>query len=254
MYIIDSKQISNLVSKGNEGEYGCFTEYLNARLHKIWDYSKHYNIPTFSNLYTEIGLEDEKRAKFIDGNKCLLKEGDHIFFPSYGSTTATISLAKHFTSGPSRDFKGCMVFKIKTLKSKTKAVLLQRFCIFKDESEYLFPPDSKFKVISPCKTEINLENKKLRKEPLYYVELQEIDEFVKEYKTQIINENEDKMQDYTRICTRCNSEVYNYCKYCEKKDKCSDCYAGYIPNEKGSCIKCSDNCLKCDSNELFAFI
>ena len=146
MYTVDSKQISNTLSKGNEGEYGCFAEYLNARLHKIWDYSRFYNLSTFSNLYTGIGLKDAKRAKFIDGSKCLLKEGDHIFFPSYGSTTATISLAKHFASGPIRDYKGGMVFKIRTLKSKTKRVILQRLSISRDESEYLFPSGSKFKV------------------------------------------------------------------------------------------------------------
>ena len=251
MYTYDSKQIANILSKGNEGEYGCFTEYLNSGLNKIWDYSRHYNMSTFSILYTGIGLEDAKRSNFIDGNKCLLKQGDHIFFPSYGSTTASISLAKYFASNPNLrgDNKGGMIFNIKTLKSKTKAILIQRLSLYPEESEYLFPPGSKFEVISPCKTEIILENYKLPQEPLYYVELQEIDEFVN-YKTQIINENEDKIKDYTRICTRCNSEVHNFCKYCEKEDKCTECYAGYIPNEKGLCVKCSDNCLKCDSKEL----
>lgn len=249
IYTYDSKQISNTLSKGDEGEYGCFTEYLNSGLHKIWNYSRYYNMSTFSNLYTGIGLEDAKRANFIDGTKCLLKKGDHIIFPSYGSTSASLSLAKQFASNVNHN-KGGMVFNIKTLKSKTKGILIQRLSFYQDESEYLFPPGSKFEVISDCKIEVISEAYDKPQEPLYYVELQEIDEFVKEYKTQLINGNEDKIKDYTRICTQCNSEVHNFCKYCEEKDKCSECYAGYIPDEKGLCVKCSDNCLKCDSKEL----
>ena len=78
----------------------------------------------------------------------------------------------------------------------------------------------------------------------------EVDEFVKDYETQEIDKDEDKLKEYTKVCSQCNEEAHNFCKYCEQKDKCSECYAGYIPNQNGKCIKCSNNCLKCDSNDL----
>ena len=31
-----------------------------------------------------------------------------------------------------------------------------------------------------------------------------------------------------------------------KKNKCSECFAGYTPDKNGKCVKCEENCLKCD--------
>ena len=73
---------------------------------------------------------------------------------------------------------------------------------------------------------------------------------MKEYETQTIDENEDKLKDHTKECTQCNDNVQKYCKYCEDNNQCSECYAGYTPNESGICVKCQNNCLNCNSNDL----
>ena len=250
IYTKSASQLSGTLSKGNAREYACYTDYLNSGLYKIWSYTRNYNMTTFSYLYTGIGLEDAKSSNFIKGTNCLLKEGDKIMFPSYGSTSAEIKTAKIFATEMRSDIKGGMVFNITTLKSKTKAVLIQRLSHYPDEAEYLFLPGSKFEVISSCKRQIIQNSINKPQYLLYYVELKEVDEFVKDFETQMIDKDEDKLKEYTKVCSQCNDEVHNFCKFCAQKDKCSECYAGYIPDKNGKCIKCEKNCLKCDSKYL----
>ena len=87
---------------------------------------------------------------------------------------------------------------------------------------------------------------------IYNIDLEELEEMddMKEYETQTIDQNEDILKEYTKACTLCNDEVHTNCKYCSDSSKCSECYAGYVPSESGTCIRCLNNCLNCNSNDL----
>ena len=74
---------------------------------------------------------------------------------------------------------------------------------------------------------------------------------LKVYETQTINEEEEILNKHTKACSNCNDKVQKYCKYCTDKNTCTSCYAGYVPNENGICIKCSNNCLICDYSKCY---
>ena len=243
MYTFHAKDISYTISQGNAGLYGCCMDRVNAGIYKIWNYNRLYDIPSIEYLYTGINLDRSKNNGLLDGEKCLFKEGDTIIFPSLGSTSADYNVARQFGI---QNSEGGIIFKIKTLRSKTKAVPIQEFSQHPNEKEYLFPPASKFKVISRCIRNYNLEK------VIYNIDLEELEEMddIKEYETQQIDNNDNILREYTKACTQCNDDTHIFCKYCKNPNKCSECYAGYTPNENGICTKCSDNCLKCESNNL----
>ena len=244
MYTYYSKSITNILVQGNPGLYGCYMEHFINGFLKMWNYNRYHNVPKVEILYTGINMERSKNNGLIDGTKCLFKIGDIITFPSFGSTTIKYSTAVSFAQQFSR---GGIVFNITTLKSKTKAVNVKPISTWQSEDEYLFLPGSKFKVITNCIRHLEYGNNML-----YNIGLEEIEELenMKEYETQTIDENEDKLKDHTKECTQCNDNVQKYCKYCEDNNQCSECYAGYTPNESGICVKCQNNCLNCNSNDL----
>ena len=241
----DAKGISNILDKGYSGIFGCFLDPFNSALSKLRTFAKTYNMSTFSYLYTGAELERAKSYNLIDGSQCLLKKGDQITFTSYGSTSSDKKMANTFAL--EYGDKGGILITIQTLKKKTKAVMIEPFSFNKIEAEYIFPPGSKFEVVSSCEKKF-VDDSKKKKKLLYEVEVKEIEELeeMDEYETQEIDPNENKIKKFTKICTGCNDEVHDYCKYCNEKNKCSECYAGYTPNENGKCVKCEENCLKCD--------
>ena len=74
----DAKGISNVLSKGYSGIFGCFLDPFNSALLKLRTFAKSYNMSTFSYLYTGTELERAKTYNLIDGSQCLLKKGDHL--------------------------------------------------------------------------------------------------------------------------------------------------------------------------------
>ena len=240
-----SRYITNILSEGDQGIFGCFLDHYNEALNKVLLYSKNNNMSTFDFLFHGVPLEDAKTMNFIDGDKCLLKKGTIFYFSAYGSTSADKKVARSFAVD--QTVKGGIIINIKTLGKETKAVMIENFSseMHKSEAEYIFPPGSKFEVISDCNRTFFGDNK-----ILYEVVVKEIKEYIK-YETQTRDPNEDIINKYTLPCTKCNENVHNNCKYCENSDRCSECYSGYIPNTKGECIKCKSNCLKCiDENNL----
>ena len=236
--------IGYILPQGNPGLYGCYMDHINSGLYKIWKYNRFYNIQTVEYLYTGINLDRSKAHALVDGTTCSFKKGDTIVFPSIGSTTTSYNEGYNYALKDT--IEGGILFKIKTLKSKTKAIPVAKLSVWSSESEFFFPPASKFKVTSNCIR--SLENNNI---VLYTIDLEEIEEMedMKEYETQKIDENENILKEYTKACTQCNDNVHNYCKYCEDRNKCSECYAGYIPNKNGICIKCENSCLKCDEDD-----
>ena len=246
-YSAFARDITNILSKGDQGIFGCFLDHYNEALNKVLLYAKNNNMSTFDSLFHGISLEDAKSMKIIDGDKCLLTKGTIFYFSAYGSTSVDKKVARSFAVDQNQNKKGGIIINIKTLGKETKAVMVENFssAVQKQEAEYVYPPYSKFEVISDCNRTF-LENGKI----LYEVVVKEIKEYL-EYETQTRDPNEDIINKYTLQCTRCNENVHNNCKYCENSDRCSECYSGYIPNSKGQCIKCKSNCLKCiDENNL----
>ena len=246
MYTQDSRNIAITLTKGSPGLYGCYMDYCISGLLKIWNYNRYHNLPKIEFLYTGINMERAKNHGLIDNTKCLFKKGDIITFPSFGSTSSSYDEAKGFAQWRSR---GGIVFNITTLKSKTKAVNIAPISRKPDEKEYLFLPGSKFKVISNCIRHYYSEILPIIIYDINLEELEEMDE-LQEYETQTIDKEEEILNKYTKACTNCTDDVQKYCKHCNDNNKCSECYAGYVPNENGICIKCSNNCLDCNSNDL----
>ena len=242
MITFDAVGISNTLLKGNSGLYGCYLDYFNKAFNKIWLYSKKYEMMTFEYLYHGVGLERAKTYKLIDGAQCKLKKGKYLTFSSYTSTTTKWTRARDFANRKS----GGMVITIKTLKYKTKGVPIDSLSVWRGEAELIFPPGSKFQIISDCKKKV-LDTSQV----LYEVEVKEIGELedLDEYETQTIDPNENKINIYTQICTKCNKEVHNNCKYCNIPEKCSECYAGFVLDGSGKCVKCKNNCLTCDDSK-----
>ena len=135
MYSCYSKKISKALSQGNPGLYGCYMDHFISGFLKIWNYNRNHNVPKVDFLYTGINLERSKYHGLIDGTKCLFKKGDIITVPSFGSTSTSYNTAKEFAFQFSR---GGIVFKITTLKSKTKAVNIKPVSTWHSEDEYLF--------------------------------------------------------------------------------------------------------------------
>jgi hypothetical protein len=154
----DAKGISNILDKGYSGIFGCFLDPFNSALSKLRTFAKTYNMSTFSYLYTGAELERAKSYNLIDGSQCLLKKGDQITFTSYGSTSSDKKMANTFALEYGN--KGGILITIQTLKKKTKAVMIVPFSFNKKEAEYIFPPGSKFEVVSSCEKKFVDDSKK----------------------------------------------------------------------------------------------
>jgi len=260
MFTRDAKRISNILSKGSSGIYGCFLDYFNQVLSALYIYqrfiSKYHFYASIDYLYFGTELQRAKNYGFIDGSQCLLKKGDNIYeyitFTSYGSTSTNKRVATNFAiDKDKKGVKGGIVITIKTLKEKSKAISIGYFSNFIGEEEFVFPPGSKFKVISDCK------RKFIDSFVLYEVEVEELDGVESDfyylpeiYEAQEIDPNENEIKKYTKFCTKCNEEVHDFCKYCNSPNECSECYAGYITNRNGKCVKCKNECLKCNEENL----
>ena len=245
MFTLNSAKISYVLSKGNSGIFGCYLDYFINAYNKIWLYSKIYETNYETTLYHGAMLDLAKSYKLIDGSQCLLKKGEYITFTSYTSTTTSYEVAENFADN---DENGGIIITIKTLEKKTKGIYIESLSGLKGEKEYIFPPGSKFEVVSDCKRKFSaLFRNRIR----YEVTVNEIEEleYLDDYETQTIDPNENKINKFTQLCTKCDKEAHNYCKYCEKSDKCSECFAGYRIDNNGICIKCEGNCLKCNENK-----
>ena len=243
MYTSSPTKIAIRLSQGSPGLYGCFMDHFLSGFLKVWNYNRFHNIPKVEILYTGINKERSRYHGLVDGEKCIFQKGDTITFPSFGSTSSKYKVARDFAYQHSR---GGIIFNITTLKSKTKAVNVASVSSWSSEDEYLFLPGTKFKVISECVRHFD------GIYILFNAGLKEIDEMedMKEYETQTIDDKEeDILKEYSKICTQCDDITQKYCKYCND-NKCSECYAGYVPNENGKCVSCSNNCLKCNYNDL----
>lgn len=257
MFTRDSKRISYILSKGYSGIYGCFLDYFNKALSWLYSiqklFSKYHFYTSVDYLYFGTELQRAKNYGFIDGSQCLLKKGDntyeYITFTSYGSTSTNKDTSIKFALDD--NIKGGILIKIKTLKEKSKAISIGFFSNYQGEEEFIFPPGSKFKVISDC-TRHFIETK-----VLYEVEVEEIDgvetdfyNIPEMYETQEIDPNENEIKKYTKYCTKCNEEVHDFCKFCDRPDYCSECYAGYVSDKNGKCVKCENTCLECNKDNL----